>query len=84
MIKFNFKIKHYVPYRYRFSEFDRDEHGINGEPVSVSGEKTEKLFKSWFNIMKNKNRLIHGTVEVIETGKKYAWNPREGWIHSLF
>ena len=78
-VKFKFVVKHYVPYCYRSNDFHRYEYGINGEPLTVKGTKTAKLFKSWFNLMKNKKRLIFGTVEIVETGEKFAWNHRFGW-----
>lgn len=78
-VEFKFMIKHYVPYRYRFSDFDRYEHGINGEPLTVKGTKTAKLFKSWFNLMRNRKRLIFGTVKIIETGEVFSWNYKTGW-----
>lgn len=83
-IKFKFVIKHYVPYRFRFTDFDRYEWGIDGEPKVVHGTKSAKLFSSWFRLMKNKKRLLFGTAEIIETGEKFSWDVKTGWYKKLF
>lgn len=70
-VKFHFQIKRYVPVRLR----DNFEYGTLNEPIDVSGEKSFRLFSHWFRLMKNKNRLLFGVVE-LEDGKKYIWQPR--------
>lgn len=80
-IKYQFMIKHYVPYRFRFTDFDRYEWGIDGEPKLVKGIKSDRLFKSWFRLMKSKKRLLFGTAEIVETGEKFSWNNKFGWIN---
>lgn len=44
----------------------------------IKGLKTLKLFKSWFRLMKNRNRLLFGVV-TFEDGEAWIWQSTYGW-----
>ena len=51
-----------------------------GAPTTheVKGVKTLKLFKSWFRLMKNKNRLLYGVARFAD-GESWIWQPHSNW-----
>lgn len=66
LVKFNFMVKTY----YRSVQL--------GTPKEheVAGVKTLKLFKSWFRLMKNRNRLLFGVIRFAD-GETWIWqNPK--------
>lgn len=73
LVKFKFVVKTY----YRSVQ-------LGAAPVHESaGVKTLKLFRSWFRLMKNRNRLLYGVARFAD-GETFIWqNPnfvfRGGW-----
>ena len=66
IVRFSFRIKNY----YR-------EIAVGGdEIIEVRGEKTLKLFKSWFRLMKNRNKLVVGVIEFTKNNEKWIWQPK--------
>ena len=82
-IRYSFMIRPYIPYRLRNllpgdRLYEHTEVWREQKPREVSGEKSAKLFKSWFRLAKK--WLVSGTVEVVETGEKYTWQPEFHWF----
>lgn len=77
LVKFNFMCKTY----YRSIQL--------GAPKEheVCGVKTLKLFRSWFRLMKNKNRLLYGVIRFAD-GETWIWQAADrvynsGWKRAL-
>lgn len=71
LVKFNFIVKTY----YRSVKLGTP------ETHEVKGVKTLKLFKSWFRLMKNRNRLLYGVTRFAD-GETWIWqadNPFHHW-----
>ena len=73
-----------VEFRFIVQNYYRDRALSGNVEHLVKGTKTLRLFKSWFNLMKNKGRLKFGTLRFTETGETWLWQPRNrvgrgGW-----
>lgn len=73
LVKFNFTCKTY----YRSVQLGA------AETHEIKNVKTLKLFRSWFRLMKNRNRLLFGVIRFAD-GETWIWqNPnlvfRGGW-----
>ena len=82
-IKYSFLIRPYVPYRLRDLPPDDRlyEHTLvwkEQKPFEVEGEKSAKLFRSWFRLAKK--WLVCGVAEIVETGEKFIWQPEFNWF----
>lgn len=96
-VTYAFMIRPYIPYRLRnLPQTDRlYDYTIDyreSKPIEVRGQKTFKLFASWFKLMKRKGRLLYGVVTFDQTGETYIWqektvdkygNKRGGWQLAL-
>lgn len=76
LVKFNFICKTY----YRSVALGAD------KTHEIKGVKTLKLFKSWFRLMKNRNRLLYGVIRFAD-GETFIWqNPNlvfnGGWLRT--
>ena len=77
IVEFSFMIRTHRP-----RKFER-EFEIEPEPTrELVGEKTLKLFKSWWRLMKNRGKLLYGVVK-FKDGETWIWQPkylnRGGW-----
>lgn len=82
-IRYSFMIRPYIPYCYRNllpgdMFYDFTEIWKEQKPFEVQGEKSAKLFKSWFRLVKK--RLVCGVAEIVETGEKFVWQPEIRWF----
>lgn len=71
LVKFNFIVKTY----YRSVQLGAD------KTHEAAGVKTLKLFKSWFRLMKNKNRLLYGVIRFAD-GETWIWQAADRVYHS--
>ena len=69
IVEFAFLKKNY--YRLEGGEY-KGRKGI-GE---VRGRKTLRLFKSWYNLMRSRGRLICGVVTFVDSGETWIWQPK--------
>lgn len=68
LVKFKFICKTY----YRSVQLGAD------NTHETAGVKTLKLFKSWFRLMKNKNRLLYGVIRFAD-GETFIWQNSKDW-----
>lgn len=77
LLKFNFIAKLY------YREKEQYKGLTPPKTHEIKGVKTIKLFKSWFRLMKNKNRLLYGVVRFAD-GETWIWQApdrvlKSGW-----
>ena len=68
LVKFSFICKTY----YRSVQLGAD------DTHEIKNVKTLKLFRSWFSLMKNKNRLLYGVIRFAD-GETWIWQIGGGW-----
>lgn len=72
-VRFGFIVKSY--YRIK-AETGLDTH-------EVKGVKSLKLFKSWWRLMKSRNRLLYGYIKFAD-GETWIWQPESDIRHDKY
>lgn len=72
-----------VHYSFMVKTYYRDVQAGYPSEHEVIGDKTIKLFLSWFRLMLSRNRLLYGFVD-FNDGETWIWQPqnkygRGGW-----
>lgn len=66
--------KEVVTFHFIVKTYYRDVAAGYDKQHEVSERMTLKLFKSWFKLMKSKNRLLYGTLR-FAGGETWIWQP---------
>lgn len=73
-----------VRFAFRKRNYYRIKRETGEEIGEVRGEKSLRMFKSWFNLMLSKGRLLCGVLEFLDSGDMWIWQPpvetSRGWM----